>query len=400
VTAQSAKDADRVVVCGAGAAGIATALSAARAGAQVCLVEARPEVGGTVTHALIHTLAGLYDSKGELINNGLAQALVEELKRANPATKQRRLGRTWVLNVSPEVYQGVVERWLEQEHRIQVLCNTQVRAIGMSANRIEEIEAGTPQGVVRLRARAVVDATGSGIVVRMANPELLQNDPKRAAGGLIFSMCGVEPGALSFPRGLGILRAVREAAADGRLPSECGKAWVDSGVHENEAYVKLFVPLPSDWEEREARGEITREALKAQAAVVAFLQSRQDFAHARVCKTGCIGVRDGGRVRGEYCLSAKDVRKGRKFKDAACRCCWPIEYWDLDEGVSLEYLPDGSWYEIPLRALKVRGLENVWAAGKCLSADPLAQASARVVGTCWAMGEAVGKEAANHGLYG
>jgi hypothetical protein len=130
------------------------------------------------------------------------------------------------------------------------------------------------------------------------------------------------------------------------------------------------------------------------------LQSRQDFAHARVCKTGCIGVRDGGRVRGEYCLSAEDVRQGRKFKDAACRCSWPIEYWDPDEGVSLEYLPDGNWYEIPLRALKAKGLANVWIAGKCLSADPLAQASARVVGTCWAMGEAVGKEAANHGLYG
>jgi hypothetical protein len=234
----------------------------------------------------------------------------------------------------------------------------------------------------------------------MANPELMLDSRKRAAGGLIFSMRGVESGALSFPRGVGVLRALRNAAGEGLLPLECGKAWVDNGVHENEVYVKLFVPLPGDWEDREARSEITREALKTQAAVVQFLQSRPEFAQARVCNTGCVGVRDGGRVRGEYCLSVDDVRRERKFEDAACRCSWPIEYWDPDAGVSLEYLPVSSWYEIPLRALKAKGLANVWIAGKCLSADPLAQASARVVGTCWAMGEAVGKEAANHGLHG
>jgi hypothetical protein len=62
--------------------------------------------------------------------------------------------------------------------------------------------------------------------------------------------------------------------------------------------------------------------------------------------------------------------------------------------VSLEYLTQGDYYEIPLRSLKVQGLANVWTAGKCLSADPYAHASARVVGTCWAMGEAVGRAAA------
>ena len=41
----------------------------------------------------------------------------------------------------------------------------------------------------------------------------------------------------------------------------------------------------------------------------------------------------------------------------------------------------------------MRGYENLWAAGKCLSADALAHASARVAGTCWAMGEAAGKAA-------
>ena len=103
---------------------------------------------------------------------------------------------------------------------------------------------------------------------------------------------------------------------------------------------------------------------------------------------------DGGRIAGEYRLTVEDVRSGRRFDDSIGRCAWPIEFWDPHEGVSIEYLPDGSSYEIPLRSLTLRGYANVWAAGKCLSAEPLAQASARVVGTCWAMGEAAGRAAA------
>jgi hypothetical protein len=158
--------------------------------------------------------------------------------------------------------------------------------------------------------------------------------------------------------------------------------------------VKLAVALPDDWPDREARGEITRAARQTQAAVVAFLQGLSGFAGAHVCRTGSLGVRDGGRVRGEYCLTADDVRGGRRFADAACRCAWPIEYWDPEHGVNLEYLPDGQAYDIPLRSLKVQGIANLWVAGKCLAADRLAQASARVAGCCWSMGEAAGQAAA------
>ncbi len=105
-------------------------------------------------------------------------------------------------------------------------------------------------------------------------------------------------------------------------------------------------------------------------------------------------MRDGGRIQGEYCLSTADVRELRKFPDAICRCSWPIEYWHPVDGVFLEYLPAGAYYEVPLRSLRLRGWTNVLVAGKCLSADRYAQASARVVGSCWAMGEAAGKAAA------
>jgi hypothetical protein len=381
-----------VVVCGAGAAGLAAALSAARSGAEVCLIEAGPSPGGTVTNVLIHTLGGFFDSAGELLNGGLPADLAQALTGAGAA--RRRIGRTWVLSVCPEQYRAVAQGWIAAEPRIRLFCRTRLTNLVRAAGHVPEVELSGPRGTSRLRARAVIDATGTAEVVRALDRSLLQEDRRRAAGGLMVTLRGVAPGTLAFPRGVGVVRALRRAAETGDLPAECAKAWVDAGVQEDEVYVKLFVPLPEDWREGDRREEITRAARDAAAGVVSFLKQLPEFAHARVGRLGALGIRDGGRIRGDYCLTGADVRRGARFADPAGRCCWPIEYWDPDKGVQLEYLPDNTWYEIPLRALQVPGYRNVWAAGKCLSADHEAQASARVVGACWAMGEAVGKAAA------
>ena len=392
---------DDVVVCGAGAAGCAAALAAARAGARVRLVESAARVGGTVADCLIHTLGGLYDAAGGLLNGGLAAELARRLSEGDPPARPRRMGRVWVLSVCPDVYRGVLRRWLAAEPRITLLPNARVcgveaaggGVVGLEVERVGQGQLAARGTTLRLAARAVVDATGTAEVVRRLDPSLLQDESRRAAGGLVLRLRGVAPGALAFPRGVAVVRELRAAAAAGALPPACGKAWLDAGVYEDEAYAKLFVPLPDDWCERQ--DEIVREARRGGDALLGFLRGQPGFGGACVAQVGALGVRDGGRVRGEYRLTGEDVRRARKFPDAACRCAWPIEYWDPEQGALLEYLPDGAWYEVPLRALRVRGAANLWAAGKCLSADREAHASARVAGSCWAMGEAAGRAAAS-----
>lgn len=390
------RDADgAVVVCGGGAAGMAAALAAARHGAQVVLIEAAPALGGTVAHALIHTLAGLYDSAGELLQGGLARELSQRLLRADPRARRRKMGRLWVLNVCPNAYQAVVARWIAESGRITVLRGACVTGLARDDDRVVELRACSAERSWRFRPRAVIDATGSAEVVRLLDESFVLDDDHRAAGGWIFRLRGLAPGALEFPRNVAVTRALRDAAAAGLLPSECGQAWIDGGIEEDEAFVKLFVPLANGWRDEACRREISAQARQAQALLVTFLRGIAEFAAIHVTQTGCLGIRDGGRIRGRYTLTVEDVRAGRRFPDAAARCSWPIEYWDPQRGVSLEHLPDGAYYEIPMSSLRLPGIENLWAVGKCLSADRLAHASARVVGACWAMGEAAGHAAAS-----
>src|SRR5262249_27459621 len=167
--------------------------------------------GGTVSHALIHTLGGLYDGAGEFLNAGLARELADALFRADASVCRRRIGRAWVLSCCPGVYRAVVENWVKAEPRISLHTGTRVCGVVGTSGEIGEVETSGPEGRFRLGARAVIDATGTAEVVRLLDPALVQDDPQRAAGGLIFTLCGVAPGTLAFPKGLGILRAFRAA---------------------------------------------------------------------------------------------------------------------------------------------------------------------------------------------
>lgn len=384
-----------VVVCGAGAAGMAAAIAAARAGAEVHLLEAAESPGGTVANALIHTLGGLYDSAGDIFNDGLAGELIAALTRADATVHRRAMGRTWVLTVCPDTYRDVVRRWIEAEPRLDVRYRTQVSEVEVANGRIVAVTIRGAAGSQKLAPRALVDATGTAQVVRKADPGLVISDPQRAAGGLVLRLRGAAHGALAFPKGARFIRALRQAAGDGSLPHRCRNAWIDTGIAADEVFLKLFVPLAGVEPTVEAANLLRLAATAEGKAIVEFLRRWPEFASAQLSAIGELGIRDGGRVRGEYCLTAADVRAGREFADAACRCAWPIEYWHPAEGLLLEYLPAGVHYEVPLAALRVQGISNLFVAGKCLSADRLAHASARVAGCCWSMGEAVGKVAAS-----
>ena len=101
-------------------------------------------------------------------------------------------------------------------------------------------------------------------------------------------------------------------------------------------------------------------------------------------------------IIGKHLLTGLDVLTGRKFPDAVARCAWPIEQWNADGITRLRYLPPHTCYEIPARSLRAAHVKNLFLAGKTISADVDAIASARVMGCCLATGAAAGNLAVNY----
>ena len=368
------------VIVGGGAAGLGCALSAAAEGANVLLLEKTAELGGTVKQALIHTIGGLFNDNGEFLNEGLPVELAERLGRACPYTQKRRIGRTWVLNVDPAIYAEVVTNWINATPNIEVHYQTSVTELCIDAGRTLEISGNCDGRPYTCCPQALVDTTGDASVVRQIDEGLVADG--LAMGGFILQLRGLTRDALQFPKRVALSRQIRKAVDNEELPRECSSVWLDTGVYPEEAYAKVSVsPQAFD----------TAHMRHVAQLLLAFLRTLPGFAGAFIHRYGEPGTRDGGRIKGEYCLTEQDLKESKRFTDVACRACWPIEHWHPQNGITLEYLPSGSDYDIPLRSLKVSGFTNLWAAGKCLSAEPRAQASARVAGTCWAMGEAVGR---------
>lgn len=107
-----------------------------------------------------------------------------------------------------------------------------------------------------------------------------------------------------------------------------------------------------------------------------------------------IGIRETRRIVGEETLNGDDVLNAVKREDGVAKGGHHIDIHGGGIDQVRRPVRDGGSYDIPLGCLLPKGIENMGIAGRCLSADRRAHGSARVMGTCIAMGQAVGTAAA------
>jgi hypothetical protein len=90
-------------------------------------------------------------------------------------------------------------------------------------------------------------------------------------------------------------------------------------------------------------------------------------------------------------LTEEDVMRCKKSDQSIAVGTWPIEEWDYDGKVKMQFFDEDDGYHIPADCLVSNQLENLFFGGRNISATSKAMASARVMGTCWQTGYAAGK---------
>jgi FAD-dependent oxidoreductase family protein len=110
------------------------------------------------------------------------------------------------------------------------------------------------------------------------------------------------------------------------------------------------------------------------------------------------GKREYRRLVGDHVLTQHDVLGQVPFEDRVAFGGWSIDLHPAGgmyatEHGSKHWHPDGN-YHIPLRSLYSRNVENLWMAGRNISASHVAFGTTRVMATCAVLGEAVGLAAA------
>jgi len=131
-------------------------------------------------------------------------------------------------------------------------------------------------------------------------------------------------------------------------------------------------------------------------SLIAFLRAHHPaFTSAEIAAFPTrVGIRESRRVRGEITITGEAVLRGLDTPDCVAFGTWPMELREKPTGPRWRYPEGDRPTQIPLGALKVADVTNLWTAGRCLSCDHEAQAALRVIGTCLATGQAAGLAAA------
>ena len=370
-------------------AGVPAAVAAARAGARTILVERESFLGGTGVIALHRYICGLYLNgpiePKETLNPGMAREVVARLKQLAPTSRPLQMGRVWGFPFQPAQLRSVYEGLAQEQANLTRLTSSVLKAVQHEDGRIASVTVQTPEGEQQIVVRSAIDATGSGALIRLSGaPFELAPEHERQLGGCTLQLAGIEGDreflAIKIAWQLGHL----PAAQTNGLPPFAGFA---AGCGDDEGFCKFSIPPELA---RLDEATITQRLEQIHALLAALLP--KELGGSRIVGHSRLMEREGVRLAGEWELDEESVLNARKFPNGVVRNAWPIEFWEPGaSGPLYAYPPDGDYYEIPRRCLRSRTIANLFATGRCISASSRALASTRTMGTCIALGEAVGK---------
>jgi hypothetical protein len=394
-----------VVVAGGGPAGVCAAVSAARSGARVLLVEREAGLGGNVRAAHVHSICGLYRIAAgpfpEPLHGGLAMEFARRLLSSGGACGPKRFGRLDILLHEPEAFAALCDQWVAEEPFVEVMSGARVVGGEVDARRLQSLQVESAAGSLLVETGAVVEATGDGNLAASARLSCAcTGAAELQRPAYIFGLSPVATEALDPSARLALSAQLVAAVRDGRLGREALGVVVRPTCRQDLVRVTLdleaggagYDPL----DDRQI-GRLTLSALDFARILTGFLRGEAPgYERAELCSPPArIGVRESRRVTGRCLMTAEDVLGGAVPEDTVCFSSWPLEWHEVGAATRLVYPDNGAPCGVPLRALQARDVDNVFLAGRCLSATHEAQAALRVIATSMATGQAAGLAAAS-----
>jgi hypothetical protein len=411
-TANVYKEAD-VLVVGGGPAGIGAAVAAARSGGKVLLLEKRAFLGGNITASYVET-CNHFIHKLSFKTSGI-WAEMEEGYRA-------------VYGNSDDIRPNAARRFSSEYLKIfldtfvtgagvEVCLHSFVNEVVREGNTVSYVVIQSKQGPVAIRAGQIIDCTGDGDVAFAAGIPFDQGRDKDhlcQPGTVNFRIAGVDAEALvagGEDRLRETGRRFREDYRAGRTGLSCKRQDIPFGRLTPAGQIS-YINYPCAYGiDPTSFADLTRGEIECRryiTEICAYMKEHfPGFEKIELSSIAPeIGFRDSRRIHGDYRLTIDDVLSGRHFDDTVTLV---PQFYDMlspdanmNEGSPQDagyngYIcsrpPDGVNFEIPYRSLLPVGVENLLVAGRCISADHVAESGARAILACMYTGQAAGTAA-------
>ncbi len=398
-----------IIVIGGGPAGIGAAFTAAEQKMKVAIVERHSILGGNWTNGYVLSILGVYTYSGKTkIVGGVADKVIERLKSANGTGG--KVGN--FIPFRPDEMKITLEQ-MSSDLNIDLFYNSLVTGVETVGNTIKGLKITGKNGTKLIYGKTFIDSSGDADVAHLLSLNTLSGNDKgvHQEATIPFRIGNVnESKVIEFsknnPNKIAVVITEGRLSRIRILPELVEKAKNEHMLYLPHANAEFLFNTSkagefvcnathvnvTDFSDGNELAKISSDARMQVLSSLNFLVKEiPGFENSYLIDSGSfIGLRETRRAIGEYVLSKNDVLNNAKFYDVIARCGHPIEVHDPDKGVYYIHLNGGddSWYEIPYRAIVVKGVSNLFVIGRCISSEFEAQASARVTGTAMSMGQA------------
>lgn len=449
-----------VIVCGAGTAGVAAALAAARQGVSVLLLERSFSVGGMLTEGnagitkftehckdpqqykteVLDVLAS--DPRSVQVAGGIARELCLRLIASGGAAGTHGDCGSYVFT-DRYALQALLLQLLEQAG-VQILYDSRVCLVNRQDGCLKSVVAVNKEGFTEFAAKCFVDATGDADIAVLAGAEYvlgadeedLAEGGARAVGQMQPMGCMYRAEGIDYPRlfawfeenpgfamqscGLMDFENVKESYRKGDMCVFCVP--IDNpdpatAQQKPQVLVQIYITpsrtgavllsfgpthtayTGSGVDAAQLSAGHTAMVHGALAITELLRKNYPGFENVRVTHIPDIGVRETRHIRGVYKMTALDVISGREFADSIGCGGHHIDTDTVPDAVrrmSMEH-----WrFHIPYRIMLAAGIRGLLVAGRAVSATRLASGALRTTVSCMQMGEAAGTAAAMAAMQG
>lgn len=347
-----------VIVCGGGVAGVSAALAARRNGANVILLEREYALGGLATLGLICVYLPLCDGGGTQMSSGISEELLKLSLKYGPGNIpsswkennniKKRIKERYMTTFNPASFTISMEEELIKNN-VNILYGAHISGVKCENNIIKSVFIETKTGRKELYGKVFIDATGDADICYFAGEETIESNNNRRTGWYFsYDNKNLVLNKLSDP-------LYTDIPSDSRLYS---------GIDINDISQNCI----------DGRNMIKNDIINKRTNNKNIYPLIIPSFH---------GLRMTRRFKSEYFFSTKN--EGIYFEDAI--------------GMIGNWKKNNERYTISLKIIEATKNNNLYIAGRCVSADEEGQDLTRVIPSCAVTGEAAGTIAAYHALH-
>jgi hypothetical protein len=424
-----------VVVMGGGIAGTIAAIAAARLGADTVLIQDRSVLGGNSSSEVRVSPVGADFNNRHARESGILEELRLELAFRDRWDAPFGTGRPVPL------WDAILWQWASTQSSLRLYLNTRVREAIVTASQLTSVIADqmTTEQSFRFSAPIFIDSTGDGSVAVRAGARFMLGREAREefneSRGLVKADNHVLCSTLTF-----------SARDTGKPVQFIAPTWAHKfpscddlrhRYHARKDYGYWWIEYGGELDPIRDSEKIRDELLKLLFGVWDHIKNHCDGSAANYALDfigTVVGKRESRRFIGPHILTQNDLEAQIQFEDRVAFGGWPLDHnhppagilskdppgempqrhylmektkRDFPKGVVVKHLfadPPAHWpdflpplpglYSIPLRALHSADVENLFLAGRNISATHIAFGSTRVQGTTGVIGQAAGTAAA------